>query len=130
MPLLDRIKAGREQKPGQQIWPVTAFAAVAAIVQMYGLTGLADLESERPRRETLTPSERRSLFPLLSAAQYQLTMAILQEYDNPYLGYARTPGEIAISHQLWQGHAELDPMSLARTSLTAIWRRQSAGWPK
>jgi len=126
MPLLERIKKGRGRRPGKEPWPMTAFAAVAAIVRAFGLTSLEQLAEEVPGDQASPDRERRSLFPLLSASQYHLVQEIIRRYDNPFLGYARTPAEVVLSQQLYRRRPDVDPMTLAATPLTELRARETA----
>lgn len=126
MPLLERIKEVRGRRPGKEPWPLTAFTAVAAIVRASGLTSVAQLAAAFPGDQTPPGRERLSLFPLLSAGQYHLVQEIIRRYDNPYLGYARTPVDIVISHRLYLCRPDLDQVILATTPLAELWAREKA----
>lgn len=120
MPLLERLKEARGHKPGKQPWPMTAFAAVAAIVQAFDLQSAAQIDAAAvpPSPGTL---DRLSLFPLLDPEQYHLTMAIIRQYNNPYLSYARSPVDIAVSRRLFERRPDLDSATLAATPLAVLW---------
>ncbi|MGQ9920387.1 MAG: hypothetical protein ACUVRZ_03550 [Desulfobacca sp.] len=121
MSLLEKMKKERGRPAVREPWPLTAWAAVAAIVQAFNLTSLAQLEDGGACASAPQSRERLSLFPLLSAGQYQLTQEILRRYDNPYLGYARTPAEIVLSWQLCRHRPNIAPVQLATTPLAELW---------
>ncbi len=130
MSLLESIKEGRGRRLAKELWPQTAFAAVAAIVRDYGLRSLAQLDNDTVPSSAPPARERLSLFPLLSAGQYHLAQEIIRQYNNPYLGYARTPADIILSQRLFLAHPDLDPGILATTPLAEIWRQNTACQPE
>ena len=124
MALLASLKASRERQPGPQPWPWTPWAAVAAIVQAYGLTTVDQLEAARPN--FARSRERLSLYPLLTPAQYELVQAILSRHQNPYLSYAQTPADIVLSGRLYERCPDLEPELLARMPLAELWQQVEA----
>jgi len=125
--LLAMLKASRGRRPGHQPWPRTSWAAVAAIVRAYGLLEADHLEETT--HDLASFPDRLSLCPLLTPVQYQLTQAIINRYDNPYLLYARTPAEIVLSHRLYQCRPDLEPTTLTAAPLSALWRQAASAAP-
>jgi uncharacterized protein YqhQ len=119
--LLARIKEGRGREASPQPWPQTAWAAVAALVVAYDLKSLAQFQELVRTDAPAVVRDRLSLFPLVDAAQYALVQAIVAQYDNPYLPYARTPGEIVLSQRLYKRNPDMDPALLARIPLASLW---------
>lgn len=119
--LLARIKEGRGREASPQPWLQTAWAAVAALVVAYDLKSLAQFQELAQTDALAVVRDRLSLFPLVDEAQYSLVQAIVAQYDNPYLPYARTPGEVVLSQRLYKRQPDIDPQLLARIPLAALW---------
>jgi hypothetical protein len=125
MKLLDKIREDRFRQKARQPLPETAAGVVATIVQKYGLLNMS--EEWGKRRITppgVEPAGRLSLFPLATAAQWQLTKEILARYDNPYLVFARSPEEIILSRRLYERHPGLAAEVLREQSLGALWEKE------
>jgi hypothetical protein len=123
MDLLQKIKSERAQSNKKRPFKRTPFDKVNGLVRTYGLevSFLSRLEvpedylSEANVEFAQLRKKRPIEFPLFSLSAeegYRLTMAILSKVNNPYLEFAQSPGEIAISKTLF----DLDP-SLAEDTL-------------
>ncbi len=120
---------GRERQACPEPWVQTAWEAVAAIVVAFDLRSLAQFQELVQSDQPAISRDRLSLFPLVDEAHYELVKAIVARYDNPYLPYARTPGEIVLSQRLFAAQPDLDPHFLATTPLAACWQGESNSSP-
>jgi hypothetical protein len=75
----------------------------------------------RACRAEAKPLYEAPLFFLATSAEYRVIHQIIEELDNPYLAYARSPEEILLSRPLWQRRPGLDPETLASRHLAALW---------
>ena len=123
MDLLEKIKSERAQSKKKRPFKRTLFDKVNGLVRTYGLevSFLARLEvpedylSEANVEFAQLRKKRPIEFPLFSLSAedgYRLTTAIMTKVNNPYLEFAQSPGEIAISKTLF----DLNP-SLAEDTL-------------
>ena len=123
MDLLQKIKSEWAQSKKKRPFKRTLFDKVNGLVRTYGLevSFLSRLEvpedylSEANVEFAQLRKKRPIEFPLFSLSAeegYRLTMAILSKVNNPYLEFAQSPGEIAISKTLF----DLNP-SLAEDTL-------------
>jgi hypothetical protein len=126
MKLLDHIKRDRVRQRGKQPLPETVFGVVAAVVQRFDLSMVPEKISGATPIKT-TPGGRLTLFPLLSAAQWRLTREIIEQYDNPYLVYVRSPEDFELSRRLYERCPDLAVEILEKFSLGALWMREAAG---
>jgi hypothetical protein len=117
MKLLDYIRTDRERRKGRKALPETAFTVVAAMVKKFKVESVPGGEAGRAEYPATSPSERLSLFPLLSAAQLRLTMEIIDTYNNPYLVYARSTEDFGVSLSLYECNPDLEPENLEQYSL-------------
>ncbi|MBM4289557.1 MAG: hypothetical protein FJ135_15690 [Deltaproteobacteria bacterium] len=122
MGIIDLIKTRRGQQKDKKFYQPPVFAQVAGIIkkfqldQKFFLDTTDSVDSTRCGNPARTEPVFLSLFPLLTEAQYQLTLAIIEKYNNPYLSYARSPGELKISRQLYQRHPHLTAETLQQHS--------------
>lgn len=126
MKLLDTIKKDRARQKGKKPHPDTAWAAVAAIVEKFGLTAVPGAGEGGEPAEAKS-DERLSLFPLLPAEQWRLTKEIMATFDGPYLAYARSPGDFGLSRRLYESHPGLDAQTLRQYSMGELLRRETEG---
>jgi hypothetical protein len=123
MDLLQKIKSERAQSKKKRPFKRTLFDKVNGLVRTYSLevSFLASLEvpedylSEAKVEFAQLRKKRPIEFPLFSLSaeeEYRLTTAIMSKVNNPYLEFAQSPDEIAISKTLF----DLNP-SLAEDKL-------------
>ena len=125
MDLLDKIKSERAQSKKKKPFQRTLFDKVNAVVRKYSLEEsflsklevpedyVAEAKVEFARLRKKKPIE----FPLFSLAaerEYRLTTAIMNKVDNPYLEFAQSPEELAISKTLFDLNPSLGADQLAR----------------
>jgi hypothetical protein len=125
MDLLQQIKSDRAQKKKKQPFSPTLFDRISGLVKEYGLgeSFLAKLESpadfflekeaEFARVREKEPF-RLSLFSLAEKKEYVLTQAIIEKLNNPYLEFAQSPEEIALSQLLFELNPFLGAEKLQR----------------
>jgi len=112
MDVLKQIKSDRAQRKKKMPFEPKLFARVSGLVKKYGLAEefLERLEnpesffSERGREFARIRKKQRFDFPLFSLSSeesYRLVMKIIHRVNNPYLEYAHTPEEIALSKPLY-----------------------------
>ena len=123
MDLLQKIKSERAQSKKKRPFKRTLFDKVNGLVRTYGLEVsflsrlevpedyLSEANVEFAQLRKKRPIEF-ALFSVSAEEGYRLTMAILSKVNNPYLEFAQSPGEIAISKTLF----DLNP-SLAEDTL-------------
>lgn len=102
----------------------TLFDRIGTIVKRYHLT--ADfLESMQSRPHDLPqtatdvpgavkPELEAPLFVFCTAEEYRLVVELMRRFDNPYLPYANSPEEIALSEVLFTAKPNLDRELLMR----------------
>jgi hypothetical protein len=123
MDLLQKIKSERAQSKKKRPFKRTLFDKVNGLVRTYSLevSFLSRLEvpedylSEAKVEFAQLRKKRPIEYPLFSLSaeeEYRLTTAIMSKVTNPYLEFAQSPDEIAISKTLF----ELNP-SLAEDTL-------------
>jgi hypothetical protein len=123
MDLLQKIKSERAQSKKKRPFKRTLFDKVNGLVRTYSLevSFLSRLEvpedylSEAKIEFAQLRKKRPIEYPLFSLSaeeEYRLTTAIMSKVTNPYLEFAQSPDEIAISKTLF----ELNP-SLAEDTL-------------
>ena len=125
MDLLEKIKSERAQSKKRKPFRRTLFDKVNGLVREYSLeeSFLASLEvpedylSETKVEFAQLRKKRPMEFPLFSLSaeeQYRLTTTIMSKVDNPYLEFAQSPDEIAISKTLFDLNPSLGADTLAR----------------
>ena len=125
MDLLEKIKSERAQSRKKRPFRRTLFDKVNGLVRKYSLkeSFLASLEvpenylSEAKVEFAQLRKKRPMEFPLFSLSaekEYRLTTAIMSKVDNPYLEFAQSPEEIAISKTLFDLNPSLGADKLAR----------------
>lgn len=131
MALLQYLKSERAQQKRKHPLTRSLFARISGLVKEYGLgesflhrlDTIPDswprpvLESYQGRAKALIDSP---LFPLVTAAEYRITMAIIEKVHNPYLYYAQSPDEILLCGALFRCNPELDPERLAGEHFAAL----------
>jgi hypothetical protein len=125
MDLLEHIKSDRAQRKQKRPFRRTPFDKVNGLVKRYSLEESflarlevpedylpeADIEFARLRRKH---SIEFPLFSLSAEREYRLTTAIMSKVNNPYLEFAQSPEEIAISKPLFDLNPSLGPDKLER----------------
>ena len=125
MDLLEKIKSERAQSKKKRPFKRTLFDKVTGLVRAYSLeeSFLSRLETpedylSEAKVELAELSRKRPIeFPLFSlsaAEEYRLTTAIMSKVDNPYLEFAESPDEIAISKALFDLNPSLGVDTLQR----------------
>jgi hypothetical protein len=133
MSLLQAFKSERAGKREKRSLERTAFAIIQGIVTAYGLQEDFLARLAEPPEEVLPDCARRPelekepfaapLFPLATAAEYRLTLAILEKINNPYLKYVHSPEEILLSLPLFRRNPALTPDKLTRCHFrTLLWQ--------
>ena len=69
------------------------------------------------------------LFALATAAEYQVTMAIIAKVNNPYLKFVHSPAEILLCAPLFESNPGLDPKLLACSHFATLWQRERLRGP-
>lgn len=125
MDLLEKIKSERARSKKKKPFRRTLFDKVNGVVREYGLeenflsklgipedyTAEAKVECARIRKKKPI---KFPLFSLSAEKEYRLTTAIMNKVDNPYLEFAQSPEEIAISTTLFELNPSLGADQLAR----------------
>ena len=125
MDLLEKIKSERAQSKKKRPFRRTLFDKVNGVVRRYSLeeSFLSRLEvpedyvAEEKIEFARLRKKKASEFPLFSLSaekEYRLTTAIMNKVDNPYLEFAQSPNEIAISKTLFELNSTLGEDQLAR----------------
>lgn len=125
MNLLEKIKNERAQSKKKRPFRRTLFDQVNGLVRTYSLeeSFLSRLEvpedylSEAKVECAQLKKKRPVEFPLFSLSaekEYRLTTAIMSKVNNPYLEFARSPDEIAISKLLFDLNPSLGADKLER----------------
>lgn len=125
MDLLEKIKSERAQSKRKKPFRRTLFDKVNGVVRKYSLEEsflsklevpedyVAEAKVEFAQLRKKKPIEF-PLFSLSAEKEYRLTTAIINKVDNPYLEFAQSPEEIAISKQLFNLNPSLGADQLAR----------------
>jgi hypothetical protein len=112
MDILEQIKSDRAQKRKKQPLRPTLFDRISGLVKEHGL-GESFLEKLESPEDSLLEKEaefarvrkkqpfRIPLFSLTEKKEYILALAIIDKINNPYLEFAQTPEEIALSKLLF-----------------------------
>ena len=125
MNLLQQIKTDRAQKKKKQPLRPTLFHRISGLVKEYHLgesflEKLTSPEDFLPEQKTEFAQVRKKqpfaipLFSLLEHKEYILTLAIINRIKNPYLEFAQSPEEIALSKLLFELNSALGPEKLER----------------
>ena len=125
MDLLEKIKSERAQSSKKRPFRRTLFDQVNGLVRTYHLeeSFLSRLEipedylSEAKGEFAQLKKKRPIEFPLFSLSaekEYRLTIAIMSKVNNPYLKFAQSPDEIAISKLLFDLNPSLGEVKLKR----------------
>ena len=125
MDILEQIKTDRAQKKKKQPLRPTLFDRISGLVKEYRL-GESFLEKLEGSEDFLLEKEaefvqirkkqpfRIPLFSLAEKKEYILTLAIIDKINNPYLEFAQSPEEIALSKLLFELNPALGPEKLER----------------
>ena len=125
MDLLEKIKSERAQSKKKRPFRRTLFHKLNGLVRKYGLEEsflskldapedyVAEAKVEFAQLRKKKPIEF-PLFSLSAEKEYRLTTAIMSKVDNPYLEFAQSPDEIAISRLLFDLNPSLGADQLAR----------------
>ncbi len=125
MDLLQKIKSERAQSKKKKPLRRTLFDKVNGVVRKYSLEEsflsklevpedyVAEAKVEFAQLRKKEPIEF-PLFSLSAAKEYRLTTTIINKVDNPYLEFAQSPEEIAISKTLFYLNPSLGADQLAR----------------
>jgi len=112
MDLLHHIKSDRAQKRKKEPLRPTVFDRISGLVKEHGL-GESFLEKLESPEDFLIEEKaefarvrrkqpfRIPLFSLIEKNEYVVTLAIIDKINNPYLEFAQTPEEIALSKLLF-----------------------------
>lgn len=127
MDLLEKIRSERARSKKKKPFRRTLFDKVNAVVREYRLeeSFLSKLEVPVPedymaeaKVECAQIREKKPIeFPLFSLSaekEYRLTTEIMHKVDNPYLEFAQSPEEIAISKTLFELNPSLGADQLTR----------------
>ena len=125
MEILEQIKTDRAQKKKKQPFSPTLFDRISGLVKEYRLreSFLEKLESPADfllEKEAQFARVRKKqpfmipLFSLTAQQEYVLTLAIIEKVDNPYLEFAHSPEEIALSNLLFDLNPALGAENLDR----------------
>ncbi|MEJ2364477.1 MAG: hypothetical protein P8075_08145 [Deltaproteobacteria bacterium] len=125
MDILEQIKTDRAQKKKKQPFSPTLFDRISGLVKEYGLgeSFLEKLESpanfllEKEAEFARVRQKQPFMIPLFSLTEqkeYVLTLAIIEKVDNPYLEFAQSPEEIALSKLLFELNPALGAEKLKR----------------
>ena len=129
----DRVRKRRSRELGNRL-----FNVVANIVKTYGLKAdfleLVETVGNRVGRGTAASLRVRPKgdpevppYVLVSAEEYRLVCAVLAKVDNPYLAFARSPGEILLSRTLYARNPKLGPERLLSHDFETLLLREEAG---
>jgi hypothetical protein len=125
MDILEQIKSDRAQKKKKQPFKSTLFDRISGLVKEYRLDEsflkkcgspedlLPESEAEFARVRKKQPF-RIPLFSLAEQKEYDLTLAIIDKMNNPYLEFAQSPEEIALSRLLFDLNPALGKEKLER----------------
>ncbi len=125
MDILEQIKSDRAQKKKKQPFKSTLFDQISGLVKEYRLDEsflkkcatpedlLPESEAEFARVRKKQPF-RIPLFSLAEQKEYDLTLAIIDKMNNPYLEFAQSPEEIALSRLLFDLNPALGKEKLER----------------
>jgi len=125
MNLLQQIKSDRAQKKKKEPFRPTLFDRISGLVKEYRLEEsfleklespedfLQEKEAEFARVRKKQPF-RIPLFSLSEQKEYSLTLAILDKINNPYLEFAQSPEEIALSKLLFDLNPSFETEKLER----------------
>ena len=125
MDILAQIKTDRVQKKKKQPFSSTLFDRISGLVKEYrlGESFLEKLESpadfllEKEAEFARVRKKQPFIIPLFSLAEqkeYVLTLAIIEKIHNPYLEFAQSPEEIALSKLLFELNPALGAEKLER----------------
>jgi hypothetical protein len=125
MGILEQIKTDRAHKRKKQPFRSTLFDRISGLVKEYRL-GESFLEKLESPEDFLLEKEaeftqvrkkqpfRIPLFSLPERKEYLQTLAIIDKINNPYLEFAQSPEEIALSKLLFDLNPALGPEKLER----------------
>jgi len=125
MDILEQIKTDRAQKKKKQPLRPTLFDRISGLVKenCLGESFLEELASpedflpEQKAEFTQVRKKQPFVIPLFSLSEqkeYFLTLAIINQIKNPYLEFAQSPEEIALSKLLFELNPALGPEKLER----------------
>ena len=125
MDILEQIKTDRAEKRKKQPFSPTLFDRISGLVKEYHLreSFLEKLESpadfllEKEAEFARVRQKQPFMIPLFSLTEqkeYVLTLAIIEKVDNPYLEFAQSPEEIALSKLLFDLNPALGAEKLKR----------------
>ena len=125
MDLLEKIRNERVQNKRRVPFERTLFDKISGLVRRYSLeeSFLSSLENtedylSEAKIEFVQLKKKSSmefqLFSLSPEKEYRLTTAIISKVNNPYLEFARSPDEIAISKTLFDLNPSLETEKLKR----------------
>ena len=125
MDILEQIKTDRAEKRKKQPFSPTLFDRISGLVKEYRLreSFLEKLESpadfllEKEAEFARVRKKQPFIIPLFSLAEqkeYVLTLAIIEKINNPYLEFAQSPEEIALSKLLFELNPALGAEKLER----------------
>ena len=125
MGILEQIKSDRAQRKKKEPFTSTLFDRISGLVKEYRLEEsflekcespenfLTESGTEVPRVRKKQPF-RIPLFSLAEQKEYELTLAIIDKMHNPYLEFAQSPEEIALSRLLFDLNPALSKEKLER----------------
>jgi hypothetical protein len=125
MDLLGKIRSERARSKKKKPFRRTLFDKVNGVVREYRLEEsflsklevpedyMAEAKVEFAQIRKKKPIEF-PLFSLSAEKEYRLTTAIINKVENPYLEFAQSPEEIAISKMLFEFNPSLGADQLAR----------------
>ena len=125
MDILAQIKSDRAQRKEKKPLRPTLFARISGLVKEYrlGESFLEKLSSPEDflleQKAEFAPVRKKqpfriSLFSLAEQKEYVLTLAIIDKINNPYLEFAQSPEEIALSKLLFELNPSLGEEKLER----------------
>lgn len=125
MDLLEKIRSERARSKKKKPFRRTLFDKINGVVKEYSLEesflskleGAEDYMAEATMEFAQIRKKKPIEFPLFSLAterEYRLTTAIMNKVANPYLEFAHSPEEIAISKTLFELNPSLGADQLAR----------------
>ena len=123
MDILEQIKSDRAQRKEKKPLRPTLFHRISGLVKEYGLgegflEKLSSPEDFLPEQKEESARVRQKqpfripLFALAEQKEYVLTLAIIEEINNPYLEFAQSPEEIALSKLLFELNPALEEKKL------------------
>lgn len=125
MGILEQIKSDRARKKKKEPFRSTLFDRISGLVKEYRLEEsfvekcespegfLTERKAEVARVRKKQPF-RIPLFSLAEQKEYELTLAIIDKMNNPYLEFAQSPEEIALSRLLFDLNPALGKEKLER----------------